>query len=345
MKLASPKETIEVVPNLAWVNKQRAVISLYSLRHSDHNGTFGCYFEKAIKTVEILHRNWNIEEWCFDWSAERDLTLASDKDSKNIFDVLQLQLLEPLKQILPGTHRFLFMHGDANLANLHEAWRKTTKYHGFDRIVHYNRFFHHYNLYYPSARPERIVRGSYTTFHRKPTTYRKKLLDYLKNNQLLEYGYVNFQFANVSTLLSPLDSMYENSELAVENQIYRYYRATNFDIIVETSTHEGENQQFLTEKTLRALALGQPFVAYNGTGSLHYLRELGFKTYNSIWDESYDNIQDNDERFDCIMYQVKQLVHDHDIFESQAIKEINEHNRYHFQTLAELNHRERWFRS
>lgn len=344
MKLTSPSKTIEVVSNLAWVNCKRAVISLYSLRYLGNDPAHGVDFKQVIDIAETINKNWTIEEWCFDWSAERDLTLFFNGKSTSIFDVLHLLLVE-LKAVLPSHQRYVFMHGDANLAHLHEAWRKKTGLNGFDRIVHYNRFFYHYNLCYPSAKPEIMVRGAYTTFNRKYTTYRKKLLDYLKNNQLLDQGYVNFQFEDVSNLVEPLISEYEDGQLASENQIYRYYRATNFDIIIETATQADENQQFLTEKTLRALALGQPFVTYNGTGSLQYLRELGFRTYQSMWDESYDNIQDNDERFGTVMYQVKQLINNRAIFEQPLIKEINEHNKFHFQKLARLNHRERWFRS
>ena len=344
MKFALPTDTLEVVPNLAWIQNKKVVICLFSLRYPEHIGTFGCYFEKAIKIVQEINNKWNVNTWCFDWSAERDLVLSNNKDIMHIFDVMEQFLLCPLKSLLPANHKFMFMHGDANLSTLHEVWRDGKSI-GFDEIVHYNRFLHHYNKFYPSAKPEMILRGAYTTFNRKHTPYREKLLSYLKNNQLLDKGYVNFHFENISTLLEQLEKDYETNESSAENQIYRYYRVTNFDIIIETATHQEENQCFLTEKTMRALALGQPFVTYNGTGSLKYLHNLGFKSYGNIWDESYDKIQDNDCRFDAVMAQAHHLITNTSMFADDRIKEINKHNQLLFQRLAKYDHKEMWLRS
>lgn len=344
-KYSVPNFIIEVVPNLVWVRGDRAVISLYSLRHPNYANSYGCDFDRAITIVKQINQDWEIKHWCFDWSAERDLALSDEKAvNTSIFTVLTNLLIGPLREFLSEDYYTIsFMHGDANFGKLYEKWKKTEKPSvGFNNIAHHNRFFHHYNRYYPSARPEIILRGRFTSFNRKHTYYRKKLLGYLKDNQLLDLGYVNFSFADVSTLLQPIADLYETNELDVENQLYRYYRATDFDIIIETATLPGENQQFLTEKTLRALALGQPFLTYNGTGSLQHLRDLGFKTYESCWDESYDNIQDNNKRFNAVCAQISNLVSNSAIFEQSAIKEINLHNQLHFQTMAKLNHRELW---
>jgi hypothetical protein len=60
----------------------------------------------------------------------------------------------------------------------------------------------------------------------------------------------------------------------------------------------------LTEKTFKPIALGMPFILSATAGSLKYLRSYGFKTFDSIIDESYDNIQDNDLRTEAVVEQL-----------------------------------------
>ena len=47
-------------------------------------------------------------------------------------------------------------------------------------------------------------------------------------------------------------------------------------------------RQHLTEKTFKPIAMGMPFVLSAPAGSLAYLRSYGFKTFDSVWNESYD---------------------------------------------------------
>ena len=61
-----------------------------------------------------------------------------------------------------------------------------------------------------------------------------------------------------------------------------------YQIEVVSETDSIDNFWF-TEKTANCLATGKPFVLVSGQYSLHRLREMGFVTFNSILDESYDN--------------------------------------------------------
>lgn len=62
----------------------------------------------------------------------------------------------------------------------------------------------------------------------------------------------------------------------------------------------------LTEKTFKPIALGMPFIIVGTKGSLKYLREYGFKTFEGIWDESYDDA-DDDARIECIASLLRSL--------------------------------------
>lgn len=344
MKFDGPKQSTEIVCNLAWVKEKRALISLYPLRTFQNNDQYSCDWAQAISIVKEIERNWNIKEWCFDWSAERELVLYQDDQYVNIFTVLEQQLFRPLSKVITMSN-VSFIHGDVDIGEHYQKWCDENKSAVIIKSVsHLNRFFYDYNQHYPSARPHRLVRTSYTTFNRKHTAYREQLYDYLKNKDLLYDGYVNFAFKGFSTLVKALPDDYEGNKWASESELYNYYRASNFDIIIETASN-GENQRFITEKTLRALALGKPFLVYNGPGTLEYLRSLGFETYKPFWDESYDSIYDPQKRFEAMVELLPELVRSTATFENSLIKEIGDHNQLLFQRLAEHSHRELWLRN
>ena len=77
------------------------------------------------------------------------------------------------------------------------------------------------------------------------------------------------------------------------------YRNTDIEVVLETLFDD--DRLHLTEKTLRPIACGQPFILAATHGSLQYLREYGFQTFESVWDESYDQIQDPYQRMLAII--------------------------------------------
>lgn len=60
-----------------------------------------------------------------------------------------------------------------------------------------------------------------------------------------------------------------------------------YEIEVVSETDSIDNFWF-TEKTANCLATGKPFVLVSGQYSLHRLRKMGFQTFESVLDESYD---------------------------------------------------------
>ena len=109
------------------------------------------------------------------------------------------------------------------------------------------------------------------------------------------------------------------------------YSATDIEVVLETLFDD--TRLHLTEKSLRPIAMGQPFVLAATAGSLEYLRSYGFKTFGSIWDESYDLVTDPTERLIQITELMKYIStwvpyrRERNIAEAQAIAE---YNRQHF---------------
>jgi hypothetical protein len=69
---------------------------------------------------------------------------------------------------------------------------------------------------------------------------------------------------------------------------------------VVTETVYLSQRLHLTEKTFKPIVLQQPFVLVAPRGSLSYLRSYGFETFSDIWDESYDDL-DDESRIDAIL--------------------------------------------
>lgn len=77
------------------------------------------------------------------------------------------------------------------------------------------------------------------------------------------------------------------------------YEATDIEVVLETLFDD--QRLHLTEKSLRPITCGQPFILAGTHGSLEYLRSYGFKTFSTVWDESYDLIENPKERLLAIV--------------------------------------------
>jgi hypothetical protein len=106
------------------------------------------------------------------------------------------------------------------------------------------------------------------------------------------------------------------------------YNQTAYSLIAETEFNN--TYTFFTEKTAKPILSRRLFVPFCGYQYLENLRNIGFKTFNSIIDESFDQIEDNNVRWSKAFEQVVQLSKmDQQLVFEQA-KPILEHNYQHF---------------
>jgi len=76
------------------------------------------------------------------------------------------------------------------------------------------------------------------------------------------------------------------------------YTQTAIEVVLETVFDD--TKWHLTEKTLRPIACGHPFILVSTPGSLQYLKRYGFQTFGKYIDESYDSIQDPVQRLEAV---------------------------------------------
>ena len=80
-------------------------------------------------------------------------------------------------------------------------------------------------------------------------------------------------------------------------------------------TKKPDDGIYITEKTYKAIAYGSPFCILGDDGSLDYIKNLGFKTFDTFWDESYDYGSDQ-EKINKITMIVKNIC-------SKSVSELN----------------------
>jgi hypothetical protein len=105
----------------------------------------------------------------------------------------------------------------------------------------------------------------------------------------------------------------DNKSSSKESSIVKYYNECFCAVVTET--YFNSIYANISEKTLYAMAYGKPFVLVAAPHSLRYLKLLGFKTFDTIWDESYDKEEDPQLR----MIKIFRLI---DYIDSMSITEL-----------------------
>lgn len=93
----------------------------------------------------------------------------------------------------------------------------------------------------------------------------------------------------------------DNTTLASSSADYDVDHITRTCVSVVLETAVDGTKVHLTEKILRAIACGHPFVLVAGPGALSYLRDYGFQTFNHVFDESYDHELDLVKRLEMVV--------------------------------------------
>ena len=111
----------------------------------------------------------------------------------------------------------------------------------------------------------------------------------------------------------------------------QHYNTCWFDVVLETLFDD--DRLHLTEKILRPIACGKPFLLASTVGSLEFLRSYGFRTFHGIIDESYDEIADSEQRLLAVVSVMKHIS----TLSASARSEIQR------QLQQVCDHNRRWF--
>jgi hypothetical protein len=152
--------------------------------------------------------------------------------------------------------------------------------------------------------------------------YRLTLAEMLADNDLIsccrttfsaidnQLSYTQHTFTNADLAISrdDLHDLYPpNTHVASASADYNNQDYATIGIEVVLETLFDDSRHHLTEKTLRPIACGRPFILVATAGSLKYLKQYGFETFDGIIDETYDTIPDPRERLVAITQEIKRI--------------------------------------
>lgn len=177
------------------------------------------------------------------------------------------------------------------------------------------------------------TRKLYINFNRRHRSHRLALLMLLYKNDLLELGYNSFDHTlenyNNSYLKSVVDfkdidfpdceEMSKLFPLHIDTNNFKpnlaytnpqsikpYMLDSLISLVTETNYLKNE-PRFLTEKCFKPIAYQQPFIMVSAPNTLTFLRELGYKTFDNVIDESYDTEINDSLRLIKIVNEIKRL--------------------------------------
>ena len=125
------------------------------------------------------------------------------------------------------------------------------------------------------------------------------------------FNYLDHKFKNLTLavdLQGLADHFPPNTHNSIASADYNNndYACTAIEVVLETLFDD--TRLHLTEKTLRPIACGRPFISMATHGSLQYLRDYGFRTFDGIIDETYDNITDPRQRLDAVIQEMSRIA-------------------------------------
>jgi len=141
--------------------------------------------------------------------------------------------------------------------------------------------------------------------------------EFYKNNTSVNSGYGKYELFN-----NDWGEIYLNP---------KPYLDTHFSLITETVFDYPYT--FRTEKIWKPIAIGHPWIAVANSGYYKDMRALGFRTFNNLIDESFDQIEDNSQRLERIALEVEWLCKQ-DL--AKFSKECYNVCKYNQERLAEL---------
>jgi hypothetical protein len=122
------------------------------------------------------------------------------------------------------------------------------------------------------------------------------------------------------------------SELVDDGDIWdlgsKFLQHALINVICETAYHYP--WPHLSEKTIKPILTKRPFIMVGAAKNLSLIRSFGFKTFNSVWDESYDEILDPGKRMQAIVNLLSELSTRNLFTLSEQIQDIVEYNFNHY---------------
>ena len=221
-------------------------------------------------------------------------------------------------------------------------------------LIHYNYFGNHIN-FLPMSKLDKIDLKRYQNNYNKFINNINRLHFLCFNgiprfNRILMFDELNKNEKLIGKSITTLRSNEKNYYYDIPNWHLRKLSAgaslntqAHLDCFLNivTETLVDTDSIFLSEKSYKPIYMCQPFIIFGNPYSLKKLKELGYKTFDKWWDESYDEELDINNRFNKIVNILEQIS-EWDMNECFEIKkemqEILIHNYKNMFETDEIQH-------
>lgn len=132
------------------------------------------------------------------------------------------------------------------------------------------------------------------------------------------------------------DNLEDNDHNSFEKVFQNHYKNSYCNFVVETHfSLENEIGTTLTEKVVKPICHNQFFVIIGPPHTLKELKKMGYKTFDRVIDESYDDIEDNQKRIEKVI----------DLCSEIASMPIDTLHELYLDLKPEITHNSNLFRS
>ena len=172
-------------------------------------------------------------------------------------------------------------------------------------------------------------------FNRMPRQHRSDLLEMMLEHNYVKLGFYSFSLDLIETLAVRHYFDETNRYITIKNNKnmfplllnmtakrsnpvdliiddFRYFEESYFSIVTETAFYDkqshGINSTFITEKTMKCFIKFHPFIMIGRPHLLLALKKLGYQTFTPMIDESYDSIENDDDRLSMIFLEIHKLM-------------------------------------
>jgi hypothetical protein len=117
------------------------------------------------------------------------------------------------------------------------------------------------------------------------------------------------------------DELDDDAHNSYETHVDDFYSNSYWNLVCETHIDiENSNGTFITEKTWKPIKHNQPFIILGTVHSLKHLKDMGYKTFGNVIDESYDDEVNAISRY----AKIKEVINELSLKTPEELYDINQ---------------------
>ena len=287
----------EIVYSVCNINKL-IILEFTQINNTNINSWIDSYLDSNSKnTYEILYNTIKRIHTEYPTYLFYDTSYRNEVLFKKTQGFLYWDFYIKLFDDLNLKNKFYFISNNTGKSNIPQM--------GYDNYIGFHSMIGWTYPYGYEISPRKFEK-KFICLNRRDALHRKIIFDYLNENYKND-SYLSFAPNEINnprrTILQDLEV---TKEFTPTSTWPNEFQKDSFCNIVTESRIDSKTIH-ITEKTDKCFSTGQPFVLVSGPNYLKKLHELGFKTFDKWWDESYDEEENFEKRISKIKDVIKYI--------------------------------------